>query len=499
MATTAIDGGWVVAWLDGRHQVLEGGTVVLDGSKILFVGFPSDRDCPKADKTINASGKLVSPGLINLHCIANLDLQLLKMDSKDGEAFPKPKAYVTNPDAPLLWHNQDFRNSAEFSVATLLKGGTTTFASVTSSATKRWEEDRPEPYALAEASATMGARAWLAHFYQEACQYTEPNGAIELLWDSQKAQAALDHAIDFIKFLEAKDNPLLTGFLFPARTDRCSDDLLRETMHQAQALGGLHVRSHFSEYLHEYREFKSRNPRCTMVEWLRDVGFLGANVCLTHAVYIAGHSSTGEEPKDDLRILAESGTSTCHCPLVIARAGVALESFSRYVAAGINVGVGTDTFPPNLTEEMRLVALVNKVVDGSRGAGTVREVYDAVTIGGARALGREDLGRLVPGCKADISVFDLSGLDTGVIDDPIRTLVHVAGRECDTVIVDGRVVVENGRVVGVDEEELKQRAWGSWLKYKSGIASWDTKARPMDQMMRTALPIIRDPKQTSSA
>ncbi len=469
--------------------------VVFEGSTIRFVGFPGDPDCPNADEAIDASGKLVSPGLINLHCIANLDLQLLKMDNQAGEAYPKPKAFVTDPGAPLPWNDQDFRNSAEFSVATLLKGGTTTFASVTSSATKRWEEARPEPYALAEASEQMGARAWLAHFYQEACPYTDAGGSVGILWDSQKAQSALGHAVDFVKFLEAKGNSRLTGFLFPARTDRCSDDLLKETMRLAEASGGLHVRSHFSEYLHEYREFKSRNPKRSMVEWLRDVGFLGRNVCLTHAVYIAGHRATGEESSDDLQILAESGTSVCHCPLVIARAGAALQSFSRYAAAGINMGLGTDTFPPNIVEEMRLAALINKVVDGRRGAGTIEEVYRAATIGGARALGRDDLGRLAPGCRADISVFDLSGLDTGPIDDPLRTFMHVAtGRECDIVIVDGRTVVEGGRVVGIDEAELKQRAQGSWLKYKSGLASWDWKGRPSDELIRSALPMIRKPQ-----
>ena len=400
MARTAIKGGWVVAWLDGRHRVLEGGAVVFEGTTVVFVGFPGDPACPSADVTIDADGKLVSPGLVNLHCIANLDLQLLKMDGTAGEAFSKPKAYVTDSHAASLWTDQDFRNSAQFSVATLLKNGTTTFASVTSSVTKRWEEAPPAAYALAEASEQLGARAWLAHFYQEACSWTDASGSIGMLWDTRKAQAGLGRAIELIKFLETKGNSRLTGFLFPARTDRCSDDQLRETMHQAHALGGVHVRSHFSEYLNEYREFKSRHPHRTMVEWLRDVGFLGPNVCLTHAIYIAGHSSTGEAAGDDLQILAESGTSLCHCPLVIARAGVALESFSRYVAAGVNLGIGTDTFPPTIAEEMRLAALVNKVVDRSRGAGTIEEVYNAATIGGARALGREDLGRLAPGSRS---------------------------------------------------------------------------------------------------
>ena len=73
------------------------------------------------------------------------------------------------------------------------------------------------------------------------------------------------------------------------------------------------------------------------------------------------------------------------------------------------MGIGTDTYPPDLLEEMRFGALVNKVVEGSRGAGTVRDFYNAATIGGAKALRRDDLGRLASGCTADISIFDFSG------------------------------------------------------------------------------------------
>jgi cytosine/adenosine deaminase-related metal-dependent hydrolase len=480
---TRINGDWVVAWLDGKHQVISKGAVVFEDEEIVFVGLQADPNCPVADKVIYASGKIVSPGLINLHCIANLDLQLLKMDSGDGEAFPKPKHFVMNEMEPSIWTDQDFVNSAEFSVATLLKSGSTSFASVTSSATKRWSEAGPEPYALAEASEKMGARAWLAAFFQEGCSYTDTDGSVGIIWDSKKGQSALDKSLDLIKYLKLKDNDILTGFLFPARTDRCSDDLLKETMRQSKQLGGLHVRSHFSEYLTEYTEFKSRNPKRTMIEWLDEVGFLGPNVCLTHCIYIAGHSDTGEEAKNDLSILADSETSVCHCPVVIARAGAVFESFSRYLAAGINMGIGTDTFPPDLIEEIRLAALLNKALKRSRNVGTVEEVYNAITIGGAKALGREDLGRLAVGCKADISVFDLSDLALGAIDDPMRTLIHVAtGRDCDTVIVNGKIVVERGLVKGIDESELKGRAQTSWLKYKTGMASWDSRGRDIDSM-----------------
>ena len=489
MARIAIKGSWVVAWDEDGHHVLEDGVVVTENDRIAFVGFQGDPNCPSADQVIDATGMLVSPGLINLHAIANLDLQVLRMDASSDSTYTKSESFVMNPDEPFILTDDEYRTSADFSVATLLKAGSTTFANVTTSLTKRWE-DSSETYALAEASERMGARAWLAHFYMEGCNYTQADGTSKTVWDSKKGQQAMDHGIEMVKYLQKKDHPLLTGFLFPVRTDGCSDDMLKETVRQAKLLGGVHIRSHFSEYPDEYHDFKSRNPDRSMVEWLRDIGFLGPNICLTHALYIAGHSETGDPPGDDLSILADSSTNLCHCPVVFARGGKALESFSRYVEAGVNMGIGTDTFPPDLLEEMRIGALLNKVVDDSRSAGSVRDFYYAATIGGAKALGREDLGRLARGCTADISVFDLSGLATAPIDDPMRTLVHAAsGRDCHTVMVGGKVVVDKGRVVGVDEEDLARKARAAWLKYKAGVVAWDTAQRTSAEIYPPLLPI----------
>ena len=104
----------------------------------------------------------------------------------------------------------------------------------------------------------------------------------------------------------------------------------------------------------------------------------------------------------DLEILARSGVTVAHCPLVFARRGNALESFHRYRAAGVNVGLGTDTYPRDLISEMRWASLLCKVVEHDFTVATAAEVFDAATLAGARALGRDDIGRLAPGARADI-------------------------------------------------------------------------------------------------
>jgi len=128
-------------------------------------------------------------------------------------------------------------------------------------------------------------------------------------------------------------------------------------------------------------------------------------------------------------------------------------------------------------------------------SGTVREFFHAATVGGATALGREDLGRLAPGCTADISIFDISRLETGPIDDPMRTLVHFSHRSnCDRVIIGGREVVANGLVVGLDEEALYQRTQEVWSRYKAGIVSWDYANRSADSILPPTLSIDSFPQ-----
>ena len=140
MTSIAIKGSWVVGWGENGHQVIEDGVVVTKDDRIAFVGSQGDPNCPTADRVIDATGMLVSPGLINLHAIANLDLQVLHIDGPEDANFPKAESFVMDPDAPFILTDEEYRVSADFSVATLLKSGCTTFANVTTSASKRWED-----------------------------------------------------------------------------------------------------------------------------------------------------------------------------------------------------------------------------------------------------------------------------------------------------------------------------------------------------------------------
>src|SRR5207245_9522362 len=125
--------------------------------------------------------------------------------------------------------------------------------------------------------------------------------------------------------------------------------------------------------------------------------------------------------------------------------GVKFESFERYRALGINIALGTDTYPQDLIHEMRWAALMCRLADGSFRVGRPQDVFDAATLGGARHLGRADLGRLALGATADIIVVDLPQLHYGAVPDPIKSLVECGtGRDVATVIVAGQTLVAGG-------------------------------------------------------
>jgi cytosine/adenosine deaminase-related metal-dependent hydrolase len=166
-----------------------------------------------------------------------------------------------------------------------------------------------------------------------------------------------------------------------------------------------------------------------------------------------------------------------------------MESFDQYLAAGVRIGLGTDTYPLDIVAEMRYASLISRLVDRNAAGARATDVFNAATIGGATALGRSDLGRLAPGAKADLVVINLRTTRYGPARDPINALVEYgSGADVETVIVDGEVVVENGRSTRINDDELfaqaeagAARAWENW-------PARDWNSRTVDQIIPPAFP-----------
>jgi cytosine/adenosine deaminase-related metal-dependent hydrolase len=458
---TLIQGGHVVAYDGKEHRMISDGVVVYEDDRIIYVGTGFEGE---VDRTLDARGKLVSPGFINIHALASICITHLRVDRLRGQltsdkaavldGLRNPRAYVEDEDA---W------TTARFCFAELLKGGGTTSVAITAFGSTGFEPAIEQAQAQAAVAGELGARAYISHPYLNAKQYKDPDGGRRYYWDEDAGRAALEKAIQFAEAHHGTYDDRIRTMLFPYQFETCSAELLRETKRAAQERD-LIVHMHTSQYLSEFHESFRRYGR-TPVQYLYDTGFLDPNVILTHVLYTTLNPMTGEkdpfpkEDKRDIELLARSGVTVAHCPLIYSRGGRILHSFGQYQRAGINMTIGTDAFPMDMILEMRHAAILGKVAERDPLAVTARDVFNAATLAGAKALGRDDLGRLASGAKADILIVDLTQLHMGLIDDPIKTLIYMGSqRDIETVIVDGKVVVEGGRVPGVDEEELAKQA-----------------------------------------
>jgi cytosine/adenosine deaminase-related metal-dependent hydrolase len=220
---------------------------------------------------------------------------------------------------------------------------------------------------------------------------------------------------------------------------------------------------HIGQYPEEYSESIRRYGK-TPVHHLYDIGFLAPKTILTHLLFTSLNPLSQAPGLSlmnfrDINMLAEMGVTLGHTPIIWARIGVGLYSYAKFRDSGVNIGIGTDAWPMDMIMEMRCAVTTAKLMEKSRIAVTARDVFNAATLGGAKALGRDDIGRLSVGSKADIVLVNLSGFHTALIDDPIKSMIYFSNQnDIDTVIVDGKTILENGKVPGIDLGKLAKEA-----------------------------------------
>lgn len=195
--------------------------------------------------------------------------------------------------------------------------------------------------------------------------------------------------------------------------------------------------------------------------------------------------------KNDLSILAESGCSVPHCPTPFSRYGHILESFGDYVRADVNMGIGTDTTPHNMLEEIRNAGMFARIASRDLNNVSTGMLFHAATAGGAKALMRDDIGRLTPGAKADIVLVDLHHPDMMPARDPLRSLVfHAADRAVKDVFIAGRQVVANGKVMTLDHRAAGERLTDLQLRMMASSTGRDYRKRTTDELVPLSLPLV---------
>jgi 5-methylthioadenosine/S-adenosylhomocysteine deaminase len=451
----------VVGWDAGAqtHVYLPDADIAFEGGALTFVGRGY---AGAADTVIDGKGLMVMPGLVNIHSHPSSEpMNKGLIDEIGSPGFYNSSLYEYLPifraDAEAVPH------CVRVALSELLLSGVTTLADL-SMAHPGWLD------LLAEA----GMRVCIAPMFRSARWFTKNGHLVEYAWDEAAGEKAMTEALALIQRAEQHPSGRLFGMVVPAQIDTCTESLLRDSFAEAKARG-LSWQIHAAQSVSEFHEITRRHG-FTPIGWLDHLGLLSDRSIIGHGIFLDDHPSTPWHTRDDLRRLAETGTTVAHCPTVFARRGIALRDFGRYKRAGVNMGVGTDTYPHNMLDELRLVSYLARTQAGEPRGLNSTALFDAVTVGGARALGRDDIGRLAPGCRADLVLVDVTHPMMRPLHDPIRNLIYAAGdRAIRAVYVDGEQVVRDGKVLTIDYPAAAEALHAAQARVKANVPrlDWD--------------------------
>jgi cytosine/adenosine deaminase-related metal-dependent hydrolase len=460
---TLLSADWVVGFHKGDHALIPGGEVVFSGQTIEFVGrtFPG-----LVDRRIDYGRAMIGPGFIDLDALGDLDTEVLTFDNGPWKNLGRvwtedalrrgPKEAYT-PEEELFKYRYAFTQ--------LIRNGISTALPITSMLYRAWAESYEEMAGVAAIAEEMGLRAYLGPCYMSGLTYQREDGSLARHWDEAKGMAGLADAARFIADFDNTAQDRIRAFLAPDRIETQLPRVMERTS-ALQRETGVPMRLHCCQSVYEFETVLSLRGH-TPLGWLESLGLLTDRAILPHGIYLSGHPQVSAKGDADMRRLVGSGATVAHCPIVFGRDGEALSSFASYRAAGVRFGMGTDTHPADMVENIRLGRMLSHLTGGTPPA-TAADFYRAATIGGADALGRSDLGRLAPGAKADITVFDLSGFHLGQVLDPIKAMVLAgSGRDFRASFIDGRDVMADFVVIGSDLVALSSVADQQILKARA--------------------------------
>ena len=443
---TLLTASWVVGHKDGSHRLLKNGEVVFENGEIVFVGheFPGE-----VARRIDFGNALVSPGLIDLDALSDLDTTILGIDHHPGWAKGRvwPRSYV-EAGPYEMYSQEELAFQKRFAFGQLLLNGITTVAPIASLFYRAWGETVTEFEAAADAAGELGLRVYLSPAFRSGGMVLEEPGRMVPVFDEERGFQGLKDAIAFIEKQSGRHGDLVRGMLAPDRVETSTLGLIERTDAAARELG-CKFRLHMAQGIMEVETVRKLHGSTAPV-WLAKAGLLSERL-------IAPHATNATE--EDLALYAENGVSIVHCPLVSSRGGSTLSSFSSCHKRGINIAMGTDTAPADMLMNLLVGLITCRINDGVPDQIRCADLFDAATLGGARALGRSDLGHLSPGARADIAVFDLDDIVMAPSIDPITTLVTGgSGKVTRAVFVDGRLSMRERQVAHIDMRRAREQA-----------------------------------------
>lgn len=437
MSRVVIEAGAVVT-MDGTQPgsgtELAEGHVVVDDDRITAVGPGSG---PVGGIRIDASGCLVTPGLIDAH--HHLYQWATRGYAADSSLFDWLTALYP------VWNGLDEQSAhtaASAGLGRLALSGCTTVADHH----YVFPQDGGDVLsAVVAASSRIGTRL---HAVRGCMDRGRANGGLppdSLVEDADSALAASSE--DIRRFHDPKPGAEVRVALGPCSPFTVSTELMRRCADLARE-HGVRLHTHLAETLDEDRQCRAEFGR-SPVEHAEQLGWVGPDVWLAHAV----HPSAEEIVR-----LGRTGTAVAHCPSSNGRLGSGIAPVSAMLDAGVPVGLGVDGVASNeagaLVPEVRQALLTARAAHGPQALATRRALWLA-TRGSAQCLGRDDeLGSLQPGKLADIAVWRLDGLDHAGIEDPVAALALGPPPRLERLLRGGTAIVDDGRLTRASERDL---------------------------------------------
>jgi len=440
MATLLIRDADVLLTMDPAQPRLHHASILVQDNAIAAVG-PAHHLPQQADRVIDGEGLLVMPGLINTHHHLYQTLTRAVPAAQNAELFHWLLALYP------IWGKltgEATYVSALVGMAELLLSGCTTTTDhlyLYPNDTRLDDEIR--------AARELGIRF---HPSRGSMSLGRSRGGLppdDVVENEEAILADCQRVIE--QYHDPSPRSMLRMVLAPCSPFSVTGDLMREVAALARSYG-VQLHTHVAETQDEERYCRERFG-LRPAAYMETLGWVGPDVWWAHAVHLNA---------DEIRLLAETGTGVAHCPASNMRLGSGIAPVRAMVQAGVKVGLAVDgsasNDASNLIAEARQALLLQRVKEGAA-AFTVMQALELATVGGARVLGRDDIGRLVPGACGDIIAFDLRGLDYagGAVHDPVGALLLCTPPRVTWSIINGRVVVERGEIVGFDRERIIAR------------------------------------------
>ncbi|RJP82725.1 MAG: amidohydrolase [Desulfobacteraceae bacterium] len=424
-ADIRIQNGWVITGNAGG-DILENGGVVIRQGRIAAVGTMADLRSRQAKETIDATGCVIMPGLVNAH--THLPMSLFRGLADDLPLMTWLNDYIFPAEAVHITP-ETVRTGALLSCAEMLLSGTTTCCD------GYFYED-----AVAEAIFETGIRAVAG---QGVIDYPAPG--------VPDPSQNIAEAVSFVEKWAGR-TPLITPSIFCHSPYTCSRETLVKAADEAFARGVL-FQIHVAETKSEHDQMMMEHG-VSPIRYLDSIGILRPQTLLVHAIWI---------DEEDRNIIAERGAGVAHNPESNMKLASGIAPIPELIRQGVAVGLGTDGCASNnnldLFEEMDFAAKLHKVNHMDPTILDAAKVLHMATRGGADAIGMGSaIGSLEEGRPADVIVVDMQKPHLVPMYHPVSHMVYAArGSDVRDVIVNGKILVKDGRLLTIDLEKLFEK------------------------------------------